>query len=71
MYKIYSGKKLIASFVRLKDARSFVIHVLVHDFSRKGFDLIAVNFPRHGEPHKYTFGKLGVYIVVSILRISY
>lgn len=69
MYNIYSDKKLIASFVRFKDARSYVIHVLVSDFSRKGFDLIALNFPRHGEAHKYTFGKLGIYHVVSISKV--
>lgn len=68
MYNIYLGKKLVASFVRLKDARSHVNHVLVSEYSRKGFDLIALNFPRNGEPHKYTFGKLGVYHVVSISK---
>lgn len=68
MYNIYLGKKLLASFVRLKDARSYVNHVLVSDFSRKGFDLVALNFPRHGEPHNYTFGKLGIYHVVFISK---
>ena len=68
MYYIYSDKKLIASFVRLKDARSYVNHVLVSELSRKGFVFIALNFPRHGEAHKYTFGKLGIYHVVSISK---
>lgn len=51
MYNIYLGKKFVASFVRLKDARSYVNHVLVSEYSRKVFDLIALNFPRNGKPH--------------------
>lgn len=67
MYNIFLGKKFVASFVRLKDARAYVNHVLVSDFSRKGFDLISVNFPRRREPQNYTFGKFGEYAVISII----
>lgn len=69
MFKLYNGKKFIATFERLKDARSYVTSVLFCDYSRKGYDLVAVNFPRHGEPYKYTFGKKGVYVVVFIYRV--
>ena len=68
MYNLYSGKKLVASFVRLKDAHAYVKHVLFSDFQRKSFYLIAVDFPRHGEPQKYTFGRLGNYVVISIIK---
>lgn len=64
MFNLYNGKKFIATFERLKDARAYVTSVLFGEFSRKGFDLVAVNFPRHGDPYKYTFGKKGVYVVV-------
>lgn len=66
MYNVYNGKKFIASFARLKDARSYVTNVLVCDFSRKGFELVAVNFPRRRYPQKYTFGRSGSYVVVTI-----
>lgn len=69
MYNLYVGKKIVASFVRLKDARAFVTRFLVSDFSRKGFDLIAVNFPRRNDPQNYTFGKMGRYVVVSIYKV--
>lgn len=69
MYNVYIGKKFIASFARLKDARSYVSHVLVCDFSRKGFDLVAVNFPRRRDPQNYTFGCSGSYVVVSIYTV--
>ena len=68
MYNIFIGKKLIACFTLLKDARAYINHVMVSQLSRRGFDLVAINFPRHGEPQKYTFGKFGIYIVVSISK---
>ena len=68
MYNIFIGKKLIASFTLLRDARAYINHVIVSQFSRKGYDLIAINFPRNGEPHCYTFGKYGVYVVISISK---
>ena len=69
MYNIYIGKKFIASFARLKDARSYVSQILVRDFSRKGYDLIAVNFPRRRDPQNYTFGCSGSYIDVTIYTV--
>lgn len=69
MYNVYCEKKLIATFVRLKDARAYVTRVLVSEFSRKGYDLIAVNFPRRCDPQNYTFGKNGRYSVVSIFVV--
>lgn len=69
MYNVYIGKKFISSFARLKDARSYVTRVIVNDFSRKGYDLVAVNFPRRRDPYKYTFGKKGVYSVVTIYTV--
>lgn len=68
MFNIFIGKKIIASFVLLRDARAYINHFIVGQFSRKGYDLIAINFPRRGEPHTYTFGRFGVYIVVSISK---
>lgn len=69
MFNVYNGKKFIATFERLKDARAYVTSVLFSDYSRKGYDLVAVNFPRHGEPYKYSFGKKGVYCVIFIYRV--
>lgn len=69
MFNVYKGKKFIATFERLKDARSYVTSVLFNEYSRSGYDLVAVNFPRRGEPYKYTFGKKGVYDVVTIYRV--
>lgn len=71
MYNVYIGKKFVASFERLKDARSYVTNVLVSDFSRKGYDLIAVDFPRRRDPQHYTFGLSGSYIVVTIYSVIY
>lgn len=70
MYNIYSGKKYIASFSFLKDARKFVSKVLVVDFERRGFSLTAVSFPRNlqREPQKFIFGCVGSYIVISISK---
>ena len=69
MFNVYKGKKFIATFARLKDARAYVTSVLFNEFSRIGYKLVAVNFPRRGEPYKYTFGKKGVYDVVTIYRV--
>lgn len=69
MYNIFIGKKLIASFVLLRDARSYVDRVLVAQFSRKGYNLIAIKFPRHGEPQEYTFGCVGSYEVIFIVKV--
>lgn len=66
MFNVFKGKKFIATFERLKDARAYVTSVLFKEYSRDGYELIAVNFPRRGEPYKYTFGKKGVYDVVII-----
>lgn len=69
MFNVYNGKKFIATFERLKDARSYVTSALFSDYLRKGYVLVVVNFPRHGEPYKYTFGKEVVYCVIFIYRV--
>ena len=68
MLKVYIEKKFIASFEHLKDARAYVTSILFSDYSRKGYELISINFPRRGEPYKYTFGKKGIYKTVTIYR---
>ncbi len=70
MYNIFFGKNLVASFSLLSDARKFVSKVLVVDFQRRGFSLVAVTFPRNlqKEPQKFTFGFEGTYIVISISK---
>lgn len=69
MFNVYKDKKFIASFERLKDARSYVSSVLLSEYSRRGFELVCVNFPRRGEPYIYTFGKKGIYEVVTVYRV--
>ena len=71
MYNVYNGKKFVASFERLRDARSYVTNVLISDYSRKGYDLIAVKFPRRRDPQHYTFGRFGSYVVVTIYPVIY
>lgn len=71
MYNVYCGKKLIASFIMLKDARKFISKVLHVDFNRRGFDFVAVTFPRNLSvtPQAYTFGRDGTYVVISISKV--
>lgn len=45
MFNVYKGKKFIATFERLKDARAYVTSVLFNEYSRSGYELVAVNFP--------------------------
>lgn len=56
MFNLYIDKKFVASFARLKDARAYVTSVLFSEFSRKGYEVVCVIFPRRGEPYIYTFG---------------
>lgn len=69
MFNVYKEKKFIASFERLKDACSYVTSVLFSEYSRRGYEVVCVNFPRRGEPYIYTFGKKGIYNVVTIYRV--
>lgn len=68
MLKVYNENKFIASFENLKDARAFVTSILFSDYSRKGYSLVSINFPRRGKPYIYTFGKKGFYKTVYIYR---
>lgn len=70
MYNVFFGKNLVASFSLLSEARKYVSNVVVVDYKRRGFDLIAVTFPRNlqKEPQRFTFGTVGTYIVISISK---
>lgn len=69
MFNVYKEKKFIAGFERLKDARAYVTSALFSEYSRKGYEFVCVYFPRRGKSYIYTFGKKGIYKVVTIYRV--